>query len=296
MVEIVIFVLPNELIHLNDTINRLYEGSRYLTLEQRKNIKLNVVMGISDEIIDWNKSIIKKSDIIDKFLKIKNLVDWTDNCIFETSTEISGCTSMRMESSKSDSDYYIWLDTDIIFDSFLLPNMLNSIKIVEGETSKFIITPEIVKQWDNTWDCLVNERFIDKEIGYQSKNNPYEDTFIKDGTTISLTKVRNNIIGQPYMKFAGGWFVLLSSKFLEKIPFPDGFTHYGYEDTYLMWGAHVLQDPNIIQYKLKNTIVCENYYDRNIISTDELVLIDRREDYKNHNQSLMKSGLQNLVR
>ena len=295
MIEIVIFVLPNELSHLGDTINRLYESSRYLTLEQRKNLKLNVVMGVSDEIINWNESKITKEEVTDRFLKMKKLVDWTDNCIFETSIEINGCTSMRMKSSKSNSDYYIWLDTDIIFDPFVLPNMLNSVKVAETQTSSFIITPEIVRQWDTTWDCLVNERFIDKEIGYQSKNNPYTDTFIKEGTKISLIEVRNNIIGQPYMKFAGGWFVLISSKFLEKIPFPNGFTHYGLEDTYLMWGAQVLQDPKIIQYKLKNVIVCENYYDRNTTSTDDLVLIDRREEYKNHNQSLINSGLQSLV-
>ena len=30
-----------------------------------------------------------------------------------------------------------------------------------------IITPEIVKIWDDTWDCIVNENFIDKKVNYQ---------------------------------------------------------------------------------------------------------------------------------
>ena len=39
-----------------------------------------------------------------------------------------------------------------------------------------IITPEIVKIWDDTWDCIVNENFLDKKVNYQKNNDPYKDS------------------------------------------------------------------------------------------------------------------------
>ena len=47
-----------------------------------------------------------------------------------------------------------------------------------------IITPEIVKVWDNTWDCLVNENFLDKPNDYQKTNNPYKDSGIKGDISV----------------------------------------------------------------------------------------------------------------
>jgi hypothetical protein len=296
MIEIVIFVLPSELDDLGNSLKRLQKSSEYLSEEQRMNIKFNVVMGISDEIIDWKSSTVTKKECIDKFFELIPLTSWSWGADFIPSTEINGCSSMRRIASYSDSTYYIWLDTDIIFDPVTLPHMLNAVKAVEYSYSEFVISPEIVRQWDSTWDCLVNDKFINKPIGYQATNNPQVDTVFQDGKLPTLVPIKNNALGQPYMKFAGGWFTLISSELLNRIPFPDGYSHYGYEDTYLMWGAQVLQDPKIIQFKLKNIVVCENYHDRYTSFDGMISFIDKREEYKKHNQSLMEIGLQNLVR
>ena len=295
MIEFVIWIAPTDIDDLGNTLTRLEDGARYLTLEQRRMFKFNIVMGISDEIIDWESSTVDKQECIDQFLGLASLTSWSSGADFNPSTEISGCTSMRRIASYSDSDYYIWLDTDIIFDPVTLPHMLNAVKAVERTHSEFVISPEIVRQWDSTWDCLVNERFIDEPVGYQAKNNPHVDTVFQDDKLPTLVEMRNNVPGQPYMKFAGGWFTLLSAKFLNRIPFPKGYGHYGYDDTYLMWGAEVLKDPRIIQFKLKNLIVCENYYDRCTTFEGLIKFIDRREEYKKYNQSLMNGALQSLV-
>lgn len=295
MIEIVIWIAPTDIDDLGNSLTRLQEGSKYLTKEQRSNFKFNIVMGISDEIIDWEGSKVDRKKCIDEFQKLMPLAVWANITKFTTSNEINGCTSMRRIASYSDSDYYLWLDTDIIFDPLTLPHMLNAIKAVEYKHSKFVITPEIVRQWDSTWDCLVNERFIDKPIGYQATNNPHEDTIIGDELP-TLVPVRNNVPGQPYMKFAGGWFVILSSEFMKSIPFPEGYGHYGMDDTYLMWGAQVLQDPEIAQFKLKNIVVCENYYDRYISFGGAVKFIDRREEYKKHNASLFNKGLKKIIK
>jgi hypothetical protein len=294
MIEIVIWISPTDIDDLEKTLNRLNIGKDYLTKEQCDNIKFNIVMCVSDEIIDWSKSSITIEECTEKFLGLKPLTDWASRGIFETTTTINGCTSMRRLASYSDSKYYLWLDTDIIFHPLTLPHSINSIDVIEGAgITKFVSIPEIVRQWDSTWDCLVNENFINKPIGYQATNNPYIDATIYEEPRIE--ELRNNVYGQPYMKFGGGWFALISKELMKVIPFPENYGHYGLDDTYLMWGAQILQDPTIKQLKLKNIVVCENYFDRITTYKGQIQFIDKREEYKKYNEQLFSAGLQTIL-
>jgi hypothetical protein len=252
-------------------------------------------MCVSDEIIDWKNSSVTIEEVTKKFLGLKPLTNWASSGIFETTTTINGCTSMRRLSGYSDSKYYIWLDTDIIFDPLTLPHSINSIDIIENAgITKFVSIPEIVRQWDSTWDCLVNENFINKAIGYQATNNPHIDATIYEEPT--LEEVRNNVPHQPYMKFGGGWFALISKELMKVIPFPENYGHYGLDDTYLMWGANILQDPTIKQFKLKNIVVCENYFDRMTTYKGKIQFIDKREEFKKYNEQMFYIGLENLIK
>jgi len=294
MIEIVIWISPTDIDDLEKSLNRLNIGKDYLTKEQCDNIKFNVVMCVSDEIIDWKNSSVTIEEVTKKFLGLKPLTNWASSGIFETTTTINGCTSMRRLSGYSDSKYYIWLDTDIIFDPLTLPHSINSIDIIENAgITKFVSIPEIVRQWDSTWDCLVNENFINKAIGYQATNNPHIDATIYEEPT--LEEVRNNVPHQPYMKFGGGWFALISKELMKVIPFPENYGHYGLDDTYLMWGANILQDPTIKQFKLKNIVVCENYFDRTTTYKGQIQFIDKREEYKKYNEQLFSAGLQTIL-
>jgi hypothetical protein len=297
MLEIVIWISPTDIEDLENSLNRLNKGQLYLTQEQRNNIKFNVVLCISDDIIDWSKSQISKEECITDFLKLKKLIEWaSEESTFEPTTTINGCTSMRRISSYSNSKWYLWLDTDIIFDPLTLPYMINSIESLEQSGySKFVITPEIVRIWDETWDCLVNDNFINKPLGYQKTHNPHEDTKFNSEFEPTLVEVHNSIPGQPYMKFGGGWFAVVSKELMKAIPFPDNYGHYGLDDTYLMWGAHILQDSSIKQFKIKNVIVSENYFDRKTTYKNQIQFIDRREEYKKINENLFQIGLNNLV-
>lgn len=295
MIEIVIWISPTDIDDLEKSLNRLNIGKDYLTKEQCDNIKFNVIMCVSDEIIDWKHSQVTKEECTDTFLKLKPLTDWAGKIIFETTTTINGCTSMRRIAGYSDSNYYLWLDTDIIFDPLTFAHSVNSIDAIESiGITKFVSIPEIVKQWDFTWDCMVNENFINKPIGYQATNNPHIDAKIYKEP--ELQEVRNNIIGQPYMKFAGGWFAMISKELLNTIPFPENYGHYGLDDTYLMWGAELLRDESIRQFKIKNIVVCENYFDRTTSFKDKIKFIDKREEYKKYNEELFRVGLDNLLK
>ncbi len=285
-IVIQIFCLPYEIDELENTLNQLRRAQYY----SPKGIdwNLDVTMCTSDEMVDWNKSSINKKYFIDKFLKLSYHTDW---CVktFQVSEEILGCVSQRRFSlnKHTDADYFIWLDTDIIFEERTLSYIVSSIQGINKDYPLSVITPEIVKIWDNTWDCLVNEEFLNKPINYQKTNDPYKDSGVKGD--ISIETIHNTFNQQPRMKFAGGWFTCISGPLLRRIGVPQSFGHYGYEDTFLMWASEKLieeQDENITQFKIKNLIVCENYkYRNNSHYLNHISVYDRREEFKKIAQS-----------
>jgi hypothetical protein len=136
MIEIVILVFPTLLDDLEKTLNQLNESQLFLSQEQRDNIKFNIVLAISDEIIDWDKSTVNKEECVVQFLKLKNLANWSPNNNFIVSEEIHGCTSLRKVAAYSDSKYYLWLDPDIIFDPCTLFFIVNSIEAIEQKIGR----------------------------------------------------------------------------------------------------------------------------------------------------------------
>ena len=176
-----------------------------------------------------------------------------------------------------DVDYHIWLDTDIIFDERTLAYIDSSIQSLYKDYPHSVVSPEIVKVWDDTWDCLVNEQFLNEPLDYQKTNDPYLDCGIKGD--IGIETINNNIPNQPRMKFAGGWFTCISKKLLDEVTVPDSLGHYGLEDTYIMWWCEHHQEGK--QFKIRNLVVCENYRYRNNEHISELIAsIDRREEFK----------------
>ena len=280
-IVISIFCLPYEIDELENTLNQLRRASYYLS--GKNEWVLDVTMSLSNQLINWNKSSLPKSYFEDKFLKLSSQTDWCAK-YFQTSTEINGCVSQRRKSLSQhlSADYFIWLDTDIIFDERTLFYLENSMGVVKNITPYSIITPEIVKVWDNTWDCLVNENFLDKPLDYQKTNDPYKDSGIKGDIKIEV--VKNIFENQPRFKFAGGWMTCLSGNLVRRIGVPESFGHYGYEDTFIMCASEKIvqtQELDIQQFKLKNLVVCENYkYRSNYHYLNNLSAYDRREEFK----------------
>jgi hypothetical protein len=234
-------------------------------------------------MVDWKKSSLPKTFFNDKMLKLSYQTDWCAKN-FRTSEEIKGCVSQRRFTTKQypDADYFIWLDTDIIFEERTLPYIEQTIRTIKKKYPYSIITPEIVRIWDNTWDCLVNENYLNEPLNYHKTNDPFKDCGVKG--EISVETVYNKIPNQPQFKFAGGWFTCLSGDLVRRIGVPESFGHYGYEDTFIMWGAEKLiktSNLQIKQFKIKNLVVCENYkYRSHGDYINNLSVFDRREEFK----------------
>ena len=294
-IVISIFCLPYEIDELENTLNQLKKASYYLS--GKHEYVLDVTLSLSEQLVNWKKSSLPKSYFEDKFLKLSSQVDWCSK-YFETSDTVMGCVSQRRKTllDHEDADFYIWLDTDIIFDERTLLYMENAMQSVQKFTPYTFITPEIVKIWDDSWDCLVNSEFLDKPAGYQQTNDPYKDSGVKGNITIE--GVKNEFQGQPRFKFAGGWFTCISAPLLKKISVPESFGHYGYEDTFLMWASEKLvqlTDIDIKQFKIKNLVVCENYkYRSNYHYVNNLSVYDRREASKQIAHSNFQSELDKI--
>jgi hypothetical protein len=293
-VVISIFSLPHEIDELERTLQQLKFASRHIS--NKIEWVLDVTLGMDESSIDWKKSSIPKQYFIEKFMKFSAHTDW---CMkkFRVSSDILGCVSQRRFTSLEypNADYHIWLDTDIIFDEKTLSYFETFLPKVSKESNYTILTPEIVKIWDITWDCLVNQQFIDKDLNYHKTNDPYKDCGLKGKP--ELESVLSTIEGQPRFKFAGGWFTCLSGDLVRRIGVPESFGHYGYEDTFIMWCAEKLvrvSNVDIKQFKIKNLVVCENYkYRSNSHYVNNISIYDKREVYKkiaesNFNQEFNK--------
>ena len=295
-VVISIFCLPYEIDELERTLTQLKIASNYIS--NKTEWTLDVTMSTSDELVNWKKSSLPKQYFIDKFMKLSAHTDW---CMkkFRTSNDILGCVSQRRFTSLeyTDVDFHIWLDTDIVFDERTLAYFESILPIVSQQTNYSIVTPEIVKIWDSTWDCLVNEQFIHKPIYYHKTNDPYKDSGIKGD--VGLESVIASIPNQPRFKFAGGWFTCLSGDLVRRIGVPESFGHYGYEDTFIMWGAEKLMkttELNIQQFKIKNLVVCENYkYRSNGHYINNISAYDKREEFKKISENNFNEELNKLT-
>lgn len=296
-IVITTFIMPNEIDDLERVLMDLNKASKYVKGE---NYELYLALTISDFLVDWENSKLDKQYFIDRFNKLKSLTDWVGKASFHIREDIMGCTSLRRIANNEckDATHFIWLDTDICFDDrilYYLEASIDRLKETDPNIDKYVISPECVKIWDTTWDCLVNENFLNKEVGYCRINNPFQDS--GEIGDVSLETVLNNVPNQPRMKFGGGWFNCLSKPLLDRVPLPESMGHYGPDDTFIMWASEKLNQSGeqIYQFKLKNYIVCENYIYRDRTHYDKLIKrIDRKEEFRNQANTSFETEISNI--
>lgn len=255
---ITIFALPQELEDLALTLNMLKRNSIYL--DPSVSYQIDITMCLSDELTDWSKSKLPKEYIQERTEElVTKFLDWCEWTLLWGDENILGCVSQRRYSltTHPDADFFIWLDCDFIFKDTTLSYMTQAHqRIKESNINSFILTPQFVKQWDNTWDVLVNENFLSYPLDYELVADVYKDT-LPDIGDIEIQPVST-------FKFAGGWFTLISKELLFKIGVPESLGHYGLEDTFITECCKILtsQGKAPHQFILKNHIIGESYTHR----------------------------------
>lgn len=277
-----LFALPTEIDELEQGLIHL---KRCFNFVSEEDYIVDFTVCVSNEMVDWDNSTLPKEFFIDKVELLNNL---GNNFKGRTSEEIIGVVDQRRFTWEhyQDASHFIWFDPDIIFPDSILFYLENAIFKIEQIDPLHVISPEIVRIWDNTWDCLVNKDFLNKDIGYYKNNDPYKDCTIRG--EVSVSQVINNIPNQPPMKFGGGLFTCISKKMLDLVTIPKELGSYGLEDTLIMYACGKLNKG--IQFKLNNIVVGENYtYKTNLYLKKYVSLKDRREEFTTQaNQGFIK--------
>ena len=272
-----IFVMPQELEDLALTLDRLKRNSIYL--DGSVQYKIDITMCLSNELTDWENSKLSKEYIKERTIElVEKYLDW---CLWDLQWDnpnILGCVSQRRLSLQTnvDADFFIWLDCDIVFKDTTLYYITSAYQMAkETGLENIIVTPQFVKQWDDTWDVVVNKNFWNKSTNYHFDSNIYFDSLPQ------LEEIQVKEI--PSFKFAGGWFTLISKSLLNEIGIPESFGHYGLEDTFVMACSFMMRQKGklVSQFILENLIVGENHKNRTNETIKKYISVkDRKEEFK----------------
>jgi hypothetical protein len=286
MIGIIIHIFPQEIDQLEQTLINLKKSSKYFDNNQK--FLVEVVLNLN--FTKWDESKIDKEFFINKLSNLEDLTkSWaqTDFWVSEKNESL-GCTDpRRICSTKYKADAFIWLDVDIVFSDTLLYHMVEGFNLLKDKEPYLIITPEITRLWDNTWDVITNINRFNEEANHKNYFNrdPYLTTGLLDEVT--LEKINT-------FKFGGGWFTLLSSKLLEKVIIPDKMGPYYMDDTFIMYCCIEGKNKGFeaSQYIVSNEIIIENNKFRYNPYKNYLSNINKRDEYikiaqDNFNQSIL---------
>ncbi len=166
--------------------------------------------------------------------------------------EIYGHLNFQKESVTDDVDGYIYICADMNFNEYLFPTMCESAKSVTDKY--FVITTELYKMWDYTWDPIVNEQY---------KDEPYESWNRKNALDIeedNISKIEEVGLYTPKNYKFAGWFDYYSKDFMNTLfKIPDDWQGYGPWDLYCLILLEHIKKNNIPievnQYAIKNQII-----------------------------------------
>ena len=255
--HISIHISPYEIDNYQTFIHQLRRNLNYTEDE----IIFTPYLNLSHYFYDWSNSTLQSDYFVNRFNELNSIVK--DECELNSTinydNKILGAFSYKtyfLNKYKNDVDAFIWFDSDMIFPDNTISTLIAAHKGVDNKYC--IISPQIVKLWDNTWDVLVNEKYINTPASHDNYFG-FDGYNLYENNQSELSVIKND----GRFKFASGWCNLLSADlFKDLIDFTYDLGHYGPDDTFIM---NVLdhykfnKNKNINQYIIKNIVVTENY-------------------------------------
>lgn len=255
--KIVYYIFPFHLDQLERSIYQLKRAANYSNTKDY--LCLDVVFDMSDFNFNWDNCKIPKQFFIDKFNYIKKYCDFCKEVNFEINNEMigSGEQQRRLYANNNGEYNIILLDPDIHFPVEIFHVLDGVISEIEKETSTYVLTPQIGKFWDSSWDLISNDEYLNSDIKFD-EIDVFELTAKTDVDNISLIKSYNH-------KFAGGWFTFYSAELTKYMKMPDSIGIFHHVDLYQQEKFKLLnyfKKCDIPQYVIKNCLVQEDrkYY------------------------------------
>jgi hypothetical protein len=246
-IKITIHIMPWEIDHAQIIFDRIRNSLTYTNKDDV--IYVHACLNLSDSVIDWEKSTLPKNYFIDRYKAMEYYFRDLCNTQFDifSKNEVWGHLDFQRNVHQQNIDYYISICPDIIFNEYLIWHMIETAKQVSNKY--FVITPQIYKSWDKTWDVIVNDKF---------KNVVYDDCLSKNSNEI--TSLTEDIFIEELantFKFSG-WMDLYNKAFYEKlVPVLPEWHGYGSWDLYAMniCCNAVNIGVDVRQYIIKNQVI-----------------------------------------
>jgi hypothetical protein len=288
--------MPWELDYALLSFTQLKKSKYYLNSDDK--VYIDVTLNLSSYLINWSESKISKEFFINKFENLQPLLkDYICRFKIYDGDKLYGGLNTAFESTEKHIDHYMFLNPDMYFSENLLAYLIESSKHIKNEY--FIITSQIPKLWDITWDPISHPYY--RDIQYDSWNNldTYDVRYfskINNGET-KLTPLDTH-------KWAG-WMDLYNKKMWETFWSVEGWNGYGAHDWYTMLLTQYAKDKgvDIQQYILENQIVCEyeigplkegnlsKHYKDMIVLND---IPNQRQQFESRMQEHLQKGIQQL--
>jgi hypothetical protein len=288
MIGIIIHILPQEIDQLEQTLTQLKKSSKYTG-----DTKYLVEVVLNNNLTDWKNSKINKDFFINKLKQLELFTQsWAKTDFWASNNNESlGCTDPRRACiTKHKADAFIFLDVDIIFSDTLLYHMVESFNLLKDNEPYLILTPEITRLWDTTWDVITNENAFSEEANHENYFN--RDPYLTTGLVgeVKLKKIDT-------FKFGGGWFTFLSAEILNKVSIPNELGPYYLDDTFIMACCINNRNPNFTpsQYVIENEVIIENNKFRYNPYKDYVTNINRKEEFIKIAQDNFNSSVVNFV-
>jgi len=248
-IKIYFHIMPWEIDHALLIVNKLKQSIYHI--DPQDTIYIDTALNLSSGIIDWENSSIPKEYFINKYKVLDNILKEKfvhKPFIFE-GKEVYGHLNLQKSTLSPEIDYYIGLCPDIDFHEYLLYYLIEAAKTIQNEY--FILTPQIFKSWDSSWDVLVNNKFQDI---------PYEkciDVDIHEINYMSSDLETPSLKPISTFKYAG-WFDLYSKSYYEKLtPVLEEWNGYGPWDLYSITVNQLAKHNgvDVQQYVLENQVI-----------------------------------------
>lgn len=262
--KIVIHLMPWELDHALILADRLKQN--YYHLDKNDNIFIDLTLNLSSYVIDWNSSVLPKEFFIEKYKTFEKMLSnvFSCNSFIYYGDELYGHLNAQRKCVEKHIDFYMGICPDMDISNQLLFYLIESAKRVKNEY--FIITPQIFKCWDNTWDLLVNDIFVKYNYIQNSEIDIHQ---IKHEIFQELSSTPVEILPLENFKYAG-WCDIYNKNFYEKlVPVLPEWNGYGPWDFYGMNICNIAKSNNVDvkQFILKNEIIW--FYDNGILKDDD---------------------------
>jgi|SaaInl5LU_22_DNA_1037371.scaffolds.fasta_scaffold10362_2 hypothetical protein len=279
---VVTHVMPLELEMFERFITYYKEGFKYL--DENDDVTMYVTLNLNPKLTDWDSSELKPQWFIDKFTKAMQGVRSYIQIVIDDS--IWGTTQQKYEVIKLDYDQFIFVDPDISIHPQQLKMQLIAAEQLSGP---FVLSPNIPRWWDSSWDVLVHPDFKNAELGQFKLKETFKNTFTQNPKEVGL-----KLINQ--FKFGCGMHTLYSKEFWNLIGIPKEFGGYGSEDTFAMVASGIAKQfgIDVRQYVLDGLYITEDKDEehRDPSYKHKIKVFDIKRDGKKYSNEIMGDILQ----